>query len=127
MEGKREPFVQMKAARADRYFPVFTSGRADQIYSGRLGGKAKRIGVELCLLRDPDRHAFAKLKQINATIEAAVGKPFEWSDKPGVPRCHFIRWQNNSDIAQRERWQEFHEWQWDRLLALRSATLPALE
>lgn len=70
----------------------------------------KRIGVILVISGEDAKAHFKLLEEEKADIEARIGDPLEWMEKPGRIRSQIaLRW-HGEDPTDRERWPEQYEW-----------------
>lgn len=101
--------LRMRAPRASHGMR-FAIGRSGFRLEAFRNSRDNRIGVMLVIDNDEASTYYWLLEEEKAAIEASVGEPLEWLEKPDRKRQQIaLRW-DGVDPSNRKHWLEQHKW-----------------
>lgn len=118
---------QIRPSKPGPYHWLNTSiGRSGFGLNVTANTRGERLGVELYLTGTEAKRHFANLLQQKATIEPSLGFDLDWQELPKKTASLVAAWYSDASIEDEGRWQEYHAWLIQRLVAMERVLRPVV-
>ncbi|RKU29786.1 DUF4268 domain-containing protein [Candidatus Poribacteria bacterium] len=89
---------------------VFSIGKADISIYSIINIRERKLRIQLTLLGKNSNLYFHLLMKDKNEIDDEIGENLEWSERPGNKECQVYLVKYNTDITNKESWEQTHSW-----------------
>ncbi|MCL4271180.1 MAG: DUF4268 domain-containing protein [Anaerolineales bacterium] len=93
-----------------KHWMNFAIGRSNFHLFAFTNTREKRIGIGLVIKGSDAKPHFHLLEDEKETIEKEFGQELDWKELPTKIECRVILNKFNSDLSEKQRWNEYHLW-----------------